>query len=137
MADRTEGGGQGGSTKDPDSGSLDISALQLQLREFANARDWEQFHSPKNLAMALAGEAGELLEVFQWLSEAQSSDLDDEDRARAAEEIADLQIYLVRLADVLTLSLPAAVADKIADNVRKYPVSESKGNATKYSRREH
>lgn len=115
--------------------SLEVTALQLRLREFADARDWEQFHSPKNLAMALAGEAGELLEIFQWLSETQSSDLDDDDRARAAEEIADIQIYLLRLADVLGVSMSAAVADKIADNERKYPVGESKGNATKYSRR--
>ena len=100
--------------------SLEVTALQLRLREFADARDWEQFHSPKNLAMALAGEAGELLEIFQWLSETQSSDLDDDDRARAAEEIADIQIYLLRLADVLGVSMSAAVADKIADNERKY-----------------
>jgi dCTP diphosphatase len=115
--------------------SLEVTALQLRLREFADARDWEQFHSPKNLAMALAGETGELLEIFQWMSETQSSDLDDDDRARAAEEIADVQIYLLRLADVLGVSMPTAVADKIADNERKYPVGESKGNATKYSRR--
>src|SRR2546426_4746293 len=88
--------------------SLEVTALQLRLREFASARDWEQFHSPKNLAMALAGEAGELLEIFQWLSEVQSSDLNDEDRDRVAEEMADIQIYLLRLADVLALSLPAA-----------------------------
>jgi dCTP diphosphatase len=136
VAGRTEHGSRPrGSTKDPDSGWLDISALQLQLRDFANARDWEQFHSPKNLAMALAGEAGELLEIFQWLSEAESSDLVDADRDRVAEEMADLQIYLVRLADVLRLFLSAAVAGKIADNERKYPIAESKGNATKYSRR--
>ena len=115
--------------------SLEVTVLQIRLREFADARDWEQFHSPKNLAMALAGETGELLEIFQWLSETQSSDLDDDDRARAAEEIADIQIYLLRLADVLGVSMPVAVADKIADNERKYPVGESKGNATKYSRR--
>jgi dCTP diphosphatase len=115
--------------------SLDVATLQLRLREFATARDWGKFHSPKNLAMALAGEAGELLEIFQWLSEAQSVELDDEDRARAAEEIADIQIYLLRLADVLHVSLPAAVTDKIAANDRKYPLEEAKGNATKYSRR--
>ncbi len=136
MADHTgHDAGQRGSTKDADSGSLDISALQLRLREFADARDWEQFHSPKNLAMALAGEAGELLEIFQWLSEAQSRGLDDEDRDRVAEEMADIQIYLLRLADVLALSLPAAIEGKIADNESKYPVGDSKGNATKYSRR--
>ena len=137
MADRSRHSARlKGSTKDPGSGSLDISTLQGRLRAFANARDWEQFHSPKNLAMALAAEAGELLEIFQWLSEVQSSQLDDEDLDHAVEEMADIQIYLLRLADVLTVSLPAATEDKIADNERKYPVGESKGNATKYSRRE-
>jgi dCTP diphosphatase len=115
--------------------SLEVTALQLRLREFSDARDWEQFHSPKNLAMALAGEVGELLEIFQWLSEAESSDLGDEDRDRVAEEVADIQIYLLRLADVLSVPLPAAVEGKIAENERKYPVGESRGNATKYSRR--
>jgi NTP pyrophosphatase (non-canonical NTP hydrolase) len=109
--------------------------LQDQLREFAKVREWEQFHSPKNLAMALVGEAGELVEIFQWLNEAQSRDLDDQERARVTEEIADIQIYLLRLADVLHISLASAVTDKIAENDRKYPVEESKGNARKYSRR--
>ena len=136
MADRSRHGArQKGATKNPDSGSLDIPALQVRLREFANARDWEQFHYPKNLAMALAAEAGELLEIFQWLSEVQSSHLDDEDLDRAVKEMADIQIYLLRLADVMNVSLPAATEDKIADNERKYPVGESKSNATKYSRR--
>lgn len=117
------------------SSSLNVATLQDQLREFAKVREWEQFHSPKNLAMALVGEAGELVEIFQWLNDAQSRDLDDHDRARASEEIADIQIYLLRLADVLRISLASAVTDKIAENDRKYPIEESKGNATKYTRR--
>jgi len=128
-------GFQGVGVASDDSDLLEVTALQHQLRQFADVRDWEQFHSPKNLAMALAGEAGELLEIFQWLSETESRELTDDDRARVAEEIADLQIYLLRLADVLRVSLQAAVADKMDQNERKYPVGESKGNATKYSRR--
>lgn len=114
---------------------LDIQSIQATLRTFASDRDWDQFHSPKNLAMALAGEVGELVEIFQWLSESESSDLSDTNRHRATEEIADLQIYLLRIADILGIDLPAAVDEKIAINESKYPVSESKGNATKYSQR--
>lgn len=123
-------------TKAEESKPLDVSSLQERLREFAAARDWEQFHLPKNLAMALAAEAGELLEIFQWLTDAQSSALSDEDHARVSEELADVQIYLLRLADILEISLPDAVEAKINDNERKYPVRLSRGNATKYSRRE-
>jgi dCTP diphosphatase len=113
--------------------SLDIDALQQRLREFSAVRDWEQFHSPKNLVMALAGEIGELLEIFQWLTEVESADLSERDRMRATEEIADIQIYLLRLADVLGVSLPTAVADKITENGRKYPIELSKGSAAKHS----
>ena len=80
---------------------LAISEVQRLLREFATARDWGQFHSPKNLAMALAAESGELLEVFQWLTEEQSRELSAGHLSHASEEIADIQIYLLRLADVL------------------------------------
>lgn len=115
--------------------SLDIAALQQRLRDFAAARDWDQFHSPKNLAMALAAESGELLELFQWLTEAQSSQLSEEERTDVAVELADIQIYLVRIADALDVSLPEAVEEKLRENAQKYPVDLSKGNATKYSRR--
>ena len=115
--------------------SLDIAALQQRLRDFAAARDWDQFHSPKNLAMALAAESGELLELFQWLTEAQSSQLSEEERTDVAVELADIQIYLVRIADALDVSLPEAVEEKLRENAQKYPIDLSKGNATKYSRR--
>lgn len=118
-----------------EQGGLDIQGIQSTLRSFAAARDWDQFHSPKNLSMALSGEVGELVEIFQWLSEAQSIDLSDSDRQRAAEEIADIQIYLLRLADILGVDLAKAVDQKIELNATKYPVSGSKGNATKYSQR--
>jgi dCTP diphosphatase len=118
-----------------DPALLDIPTLQARLREFAAERDWDQFHSPKNLTMALAGEAGELLEVFQWLTEAESSEPTDDDRARAAEEIADIQIYLLRLADILGISLPAETQAKIDQNELRYPVDVSKGSAKKNARR--
>ena len=112
---------------------LDISALQRSLRRFAVERDWDQFHSPKNLAMALSVEASELVEIFQWLTESESSDLDDSTRSAVAEEIADVQIYLARLADRLDIDIPTAVDDKLARNARKYPADEVRGSATKRS----
>ena len=119
-----------------DSNQLDIAAVQEQLRAFTSDRAWEQFHSPKNLAMALAAEVGELLEILQWLSEEQSHRLSESDLARVEEEIADIQIYLLRMVDVLGISLPSAVEAKIRSNALKYPVELSRGNATKSSRRD-
>lgn len=117
---------------------MDIVSLQKQLDEFAQARDWEQFHSPKNLSMALAGEAAEILEIFQWLSEEQSRNLtnDTHRHAAVAEEIADVMIYLLRLADKVDVDIDRAVQDKINKNAEKYPVQLSRGNATKYNQRD-
>ena len=112
---------------------MELEPLRNALREFAAERDWDRFHSPKNLAMALAGEAGELLEVFQWRTEAESCALDPAARAQAREELADILIYLVRLADKLDLDLLAAATDKIATNARKYPVDQVRGSAKKYT----
>jgi len=114
-------------------GTLDIDTLQKTLRRFAADRDWEQFHSPKNLAMALSVEASELVEIFQWLSEAQSADLDDATRTAAAEEIADIQIYLARIADKLHINIPTAVNEKLTLNARKYPADLVRGSAAKRS----
>lgn len=107
--------------------------LSQRLAEFAAERDWEQFHSPKNLAMALAAEAGELLEHFQWLTEAQSADLPPESLEAVALELADLQVYLVRLADKLGVDLVAAAHRKIDLNAEKYPVDRARGHARKYT----
>lgn len=115
------------------SSALDIAALQQKLRRFAAERDWEQFHSPKNLTMALSVEASELVEIFQWLTEAQSADLDADTRAAAAAEIADIQIYLVRLADRLNIDIREAVDAKLVQNARKYPADEVRGSAAKRS----
>lgn len=116
---------------------VELSRLRQAVAQFARERDWERFHSPKNLAMALAGEAGELLELFQWLSEDESRQVArDPATARAVrDEIADVLVYLVRLAAVLEVDLDEAVRSKLAANAAKYPVALARGNATKYSQR--
>jgi dCTP diphosphatase len=100
---------------------MDLSALQRKLQTFADERDWNRFHSPKNLAMALSVEAAELVEIFQWLTEAQSRDLSAAQRAALADEIADVQIYLARLADIAGIDINTAVVAKLEKNALKYP----------------
>jgi len=112
---------------------MDIEKLRLVLREFATERDWEQFHSPKNLAMALNVEAGELLEIFQWLTEKESLNPDEKVLANAGEELADIILYSIRLADRLGLDINSEVERKIEANAKKYPVDKAKGNAKKYN----
>jgi dCTP diphosphatase len=116
---------------------MDLNRLAGRLQAFAQERDWEQFHTPKNLAMALSVEAGELLELFQWLTPTQSFAVADysADTARVQEELADVFIYLVRLAAVLGVDLEAAVEAKLQVNAQKYPIALAHGNATKASRR--
>jgi dCTP diphosphatase len=104
----------------------DLTARTLQ---FARERDWEQFHSPKNLAMALAGEAGELLEHFQWLTEQQSQDLAADKTDAVALELADILIYLVRLAERLDVDLVEAANRKVAINEARYPRDRVRGDA--------
>ncbi len=106
-----------------------LEDLDRRLLAFARERDWEQFHSPKNLAMALAGECGELLEQFQWLSEAQSAQLDPDKKSAVGQEMADILIYLIRLAERLDLDLIAATEAKIALNEQRYPVNRVRGDA--------
>ena len=112
----------------------DLKNIQIQLRDFANERDWDQFHSPKNLSMALIGEVGELLEHFQWLTEEQSKNLEADAKTEVAEELADIFIYLVRLADKLDIDLVTAAEFKIKKNAIKYPIKKSSGKATKYNK---
>ena len=111
-----------------------LEELAARLAEFARERDWDQFHAPKNLAMALAAEVGELLEHFQWLTEAQSRALPDEAKEAVALEMADVLLYLVRLADKLDIDLADAAGRKIALNGEKYPVEQFRGSARKYDR---
>jgi NTP pyrophosphatase (non-canonical NTP hydrolase) len=111
----------------------DLQQLKLYLRDFAHQRDWQQFHSPKNLSMALTVEAAELLEQFQWLSEEQSKTLSPEQHLAVSDEIADIQVYLVRLADQLDIDILQAVERKTALNEAKYPADKVRGSARKYS----
>jgi NTP pyrophosphatase (non-canonical NTP hydrolase) len=109
-----------------------LDELRQRLRAFAAERDWEQFHSPKNLAMALIVETGELVEHFQWLTQAQSLALAPDKRERVAQELADVLIYLVRLADRLDVDLLAAAGRKLVLNAEKYPAERARGSARKY-----
>jgi len=111
----------------------EINNFQTEFRAFVAEREWDQFHTPKNLAMALAGEVGELLEHFQWLTPEQSVDLSDETRSAVEHEIADVQIYLAALADRLGIEIGPAVARKMALNAEKYPAERVRGSARKYS----
>jgi dCTP diphosphatase len=111
----------------------DLESLREQLRAFSSERDWDQFHSPKNLAMALSAEAGELLEIFQWLTEEQSRSLSPAAHAAASDELADVLLYLVRLGDTLGIDLVAAANRKLAANAEKYPVDKARGNSRKYT----
>jgi NTP pyrophosphatase (non-canonical NTP hydrolase) len=100
-----------------------LQDLALELRRFADERDWEVYHTPKNLASALIVEAAELLEHFQWLSQEESRNLTPATREAVAHEIADVLIYLTRLADQLGIDMLAAAAEKMALNALKYPAS--------------
>ena len=106
--------------------------LSLRLEKFANDRDWDQFHAPKNLVMALSVEAAELTEHFQWLTEEQSNNLSKEQLDEVAFEMADIYIYLTRLATKLEVDLPQYVEDKIDINEKRFPVEKVKGSAKKY-----
>jgi NTP pyrophosphatase (non-canonical NTP hydrolase) len=115
-----------------DHAAATFEALAARLAEFARERDWDQFHSPKNLAMALAGETGELLEHFQWLTEAQSRDLPPDVKHAVALEMADVLLYLVRLADKLDVDLVETAHRKIGLNALKYPAERFRGSSRKY-----
>lgn len=115
---------------------MDFDELKKKLQQFADERDWDQFHSPKNLAMALNVEAAELLEHFQWLTEVESKTVPPEVLREVAAEIADIQIYLTRLADKLDVDIDEAVKNKLASNARKYPAELARGSAAKYTKYE-
>lgn len=110
-----------------------LARIRQRLQAFVRARDWEQFQTPKNLVMALTGEVGELSEAFQWLTEEQSEALEGEKLEAVCDEVADVQIYLLLLADRLGIDLLQAVEEKSAKNERKYPVDRARGNARKYT----
>lgn len=111
----------------------ELRVLRDKLRAFAAARDWERYHSPKNLSMALIAEAAELVEHFQWLSEEQSARLSAEQRLQVEAELADILLYLVRIADKLDVDLALAAERKLAENERRYPADKVRGSAKKYT----
>ncbi len=111
----------------------ELEQIKLQLRQFADDRNWDQFHSPKNLSMALIAEAAELVEHFQWLTEEQSKSLKQDQLAKVKEELADIQIYLIRIADKLDVDLIDAVENKIEANNKKYPADKVRGSSKKYT----
>ena len=113
--------------------SSDLADLRDRLREFIAARDWGQFHSPKNLSMALSVEAAELVEIFQWLTEEQSRNLAPDAKAAATDEIADVLIYLLEIADQLGIDPAEAVRQKMVKNAKKYPADKARGSIKKYT----
>jgi dCTP diphosphatase len=116
---------------------MNFENIRKRLAEFASERNWDQFHTPKNLSMALSAEAAEILEIFQWLTDEQSKQIvnNEKEMALIKQEVADVFIYLTRLADKLGIDIEKAVLDKIEQNEKKYPVELSRGNATKYNKR--
>ncbi len=110
-----------------------IAVIQAKLKAFAVERDWEQFHSPKNLAMALSIEAAELMEHFMWLDLTQSENLPEEKRRQAAHELADVFIYTLRLAERMGVDLIQTTYEKMAINAEKYPADKVRGSAKKYT----
>ncbi|SRR6266851_5116024 len=105
-----------------------------RIRQFRDERDWKQFHDPKNLATSIAIEAAELLEEFQWMSGEESKRHAAENRESVSDEIADVAIYLIELADILEIDLRAAILAKLAKNAAKYPVEKARGKSTKYTK---
>ena len=114
---------------------MDINNIQNQLQNFASERDWEQFHTPKNIAMALSVECSELVEIFQWLNLEESKLPDKMQLELINNEVADIAMYLLRFCDLLDLNLENAIQEKLVKNAEKYPINLSKGNAKKYNRR--
>lgn len=110
-----------------------LELIKKRLQDFAAEREWDQFHSPKNLSMALSVEASELLECFQWLTEEQSKSLNPKQLAAVTDEIADIQLYLIRLADKLDIDIGEAVDKKIIKNEKKYPADKVRGSSKKYT----
>jgi dCTP diphosphatase len=121
------------SISNPGNRPMSLEELRSALQQFASERDWDQFHSPKNLAIALSVEAAELLEHFQWAPEADTKVLTPDQHVKVREEIADVLLYLIRLADKLNIDLLAAATDKIKVNAAKYPVDKARGSSKKYT----
>lgn len=116
---------------------MDVKRLQSKLREFSEERDWKKFHNPKNLAVALSVECSELLEIFQWLTDSESSLIMSTSRSgRVQEELADAFAYMLMLSDALGVDLEKAILQKMKRNAEKYPIKEFHGSARKYNEKD-
>jgi len=114
--------------------NLSLIEIRNKLRKFASDREWDQFHTPRNLLLALVGEVGELSEIFQWKGEVKdTSEFSDKEKEHLGEELSDVLLYLIRLSDKCNINLSNAVLDKIKKNGDKYPVELSKSSAKKYN----
>ena len=114
---------------------MDLEKIKKIIRKFSSDRNWDKFHTPKNLSMALSVEASELVEIFQWLSQEESKNINSKDIQYVKDEVADILIYLIRIADKLDIDLEEAILEKIEKNNKKYPIDLSKDNAVKYNKR--
>ena len=134
LPEHTPGDTTGAPSRAPEQADNDLRVWRERLRAFRAERGWQRFHNPKNLVMALAGEVGELIEPFQWLTPDEAQSLTDEVRAEVALEMADVLFYLITLADACNVDLAAAARRKLALNAERYPVDKVFGRATKYDR---
>lgn len=113
--------------------NIELPLIQKKLEDFANDRNWKQFHSTKNLSMALSGEVGELMELLQWLTEEQSNTPDEILKGKISEELSDIFLYLLRISDLLEIDLIKSSLDKMQRNAEKYPIDKSYGSSKKYT----
>jgi NTP pyrophosphatase (non-canonical NTP hydrolase) len=114
---------------------MNIEKIEKTIKKFSDERNWEQFHNPKNLSMALSVEASELLEIFQWLTFEQASNLDEKRKEHAKQEIADIAIYLIRMSMKLNINLEEAILEKMVLNEKKYPLLDENGNKIEYGKK--
>uniref|UniRef100_A0A0D9VG01 Uncharacterized protein n=1 Tax=Leersia perrieri TaxID=77586 RepID=A0A0D9VG01_9ORYZ len=129
------GGGGGGRDGESGTAAVRLEELRKRMAEFARERDWEQFHSPRNLLLALVGEVGELSEIFQWKGEVPKGlpGWEEAEKVHLGEELADVLLYLVRLSDICGVDLGKAALRKMEINARKYPASQCKGSSKKHT----
>jgi dCTP diphosphatase len=129
----------GSAVRQTNFGDLKLEDVRKMMHEFSDERDWHQYHTPRNLMLALTGEVGELAEVFQWKGEVEPylPEFTDDEKRHLGEELADVQLYLVRLADRCGVDLSAAVTDKMQKNRAKYPADKVKGSSKKYNEYHH
>ncbi len=114
---------------------MDIENIKKIILQFSDDRNWEEFHNPKNLSMALSVEASELVEIFQWLTLEQSADLDKDKREHAKQEIADIAVYLIRMCIKLDINLEDAIIEKMKLNEKKYPLEDNNGKKIEYGKK--